>query len=65
MSFFFVYIVLNIQRKIYFTAGPIRDIDKHWEPKEILIFPHVISYYRGGYDASSRVFTAPNSGVFV
>lgn len=65
MHAFFFYIVSDIQRKIYFTAGTIRDIDKQWAPKEIIIFPHVISNNGRGYDASTGVFTTPKSGVYV
>lgn len=65
MHGFFVYIVWDIQRRIYFTAGTIRDIDKQWAPTEIIIFPHVISNNGGGYDASTGVFTTPKSGVYV
>lgn len=54
-----------IQRKIYFTARTIRDIDKQWAPKEIIIFPHVISNNGGGYEKSTEVFTTPKSGVYV
>lgn len=57
--------VTDIQRKVFFTAGTVSNIDKLWSTNEKIIFPHVISNVGGGYDATTGIFTAPHSGVYV
>lgn len=57
--------VTDIQRKVFFTAGTVSNIDKLWSTNEKIIFPHVISNVGGGYDTTTGIFTAPHSGVYV
>lgn len=52
-------------RVIFFTAGTVEVIYKNWREREIIIFPHDISYVGEAYSASNGVFTVPHSGVYV
>lgn len=64
MFSYLYFTVSDIQRKVYFTAGTVSDIDKFWTLKEKIIFPHAIFNVGEGYDESTGVFTAPHSGVY-
>lgn len=47
---FLYFLVMDIQRKVFFIVGIVRDIDKIWLINEKIIFFYVIFNVGGGYD---------------
>ena len=57
--------VSDLQRRLYFSAGIITDVNKVWSTGEKIVFPYLISNVGNGYDVSTGIFTAPFDGVYL